>query len=152
MTQYIIKQNDIPTLMDCMTECFAETDKVSAKMLAAKMVRKTGRPFTYQNISYLYTLLGFVATPVENTAERFKQRGAGRNSCRLGFKQRGAGRYSCRLGFKQRGAGRYSCRLGFKQMGAGRNSCRLGFKQWGAGRNSCRLGFKQRGAGRYPCS
>ena len=71
LTQYIIKQNDIPTLMDCMIECFAETDKVSAKMLAAKMIRKTGRPFTYQNISYLYTLLGFVATPVENTTERF---------------------------------------------------------------------------------
>jgi hypothetical protein len=57
--------------MDCMTECFAETEKVNAKMLADKMIKKTGRPFTYQNIGYLYTLLGFVATPVENTAERY---------------------------------------------------------------------------------
>ena len=71
MTQYVIKPNDIPDLMDCMSECFAETEKVNASMLAEKMKQKTSRPFTYQNIAYLYTLLGFIATPVDNTAERF---------------------------------------------------------------------------------
>ena len=71
MTQYVIKPNDIPDLMDCMSEYFAETEKVNARMLAEKMKQKTGRPFTYQNIAYLYTLLGFVATPIENTAERY---------------------------------------------------------------------------------
>ena len=74
MAQYVIKPNDIPDLMDSMTECFNETNKVSAKMLADKMIQKTGRPFTYQNIGYLYTILGFVATPVQNTAERFLMR------------------------------------------------------------------------------
>jgi proline dehydrogenase len=71
MTQYVIKPNDIPDLMDCMTECFAVTEKVNARMLAEKMIQKTGRHFTYQNIGYLYTLLGFIASPVENTAERY---------------------------------------------------------------------------------
>ena len=71
MTQYVIKPNDIPDLMDCMTECFAITEKVNARMLAEKMIQKTGRHFTYQNIGYLYTLLGFIASPVENTAERY---------------------------------------------------------------------------------
>lgn len=71
MTQYVIKPNDIPDLMDCMTECFAKTEKVNARMLAEKMKQKTGRPFTYQNIGYLYTLLGFIASPIENTAERY---------------------------------------------------------------------------------
>jgi uncharacterized protein (UPF0254 family) len=70
----MIKPNDYSDLMDCMTECFKETDKVSAKMLAEKMKQKTSRPFTYQNIAYLYTLLGFIATPVDNTAERFLMR------------------------------------------------------------------------------
>ena len=71
MTQYVIKPNDIPDLMDCMTECFAVTEKVNARMLAQKMIQKTGRHFSYQNIGYLYTLLGFVASPIENTAERY---------------------------------------------------------------------------------
>ena len=74
MTQYVIKPNDIPDLMDCMSECFAVTEKVNASMLAEKMKQKTSRPFTYQNIAYLYTLLGFIATPVDNTAERFLMR------------------------------------------------------------------------------
>ena len=74
MTQYLVKPNDIPDLIDCMIEAFKETDKVSAKMLAEKMIQKTGRPFTYQNVSYLYSLLGFVACPVEHTAERFIMR------------------------------------------------------------------------------
>jgi hypothetical protein len=43
-------------------------------MLAENMKQKTSRPFTYQNIAYLYTLLGFIATPVDNTAERFLMR------------------------------------------------------------------------------
>jgi len=71
MTQYIIKPNDIPNLMDSMIECFSETDRVNAKLLAEKMTEKTGRIFTYQNVGYLYTLLGFVSTPVENRAERY---------------------------------------------------------------------------------
>jgi len=74
MTQYMIKPNDYSDLMDCMTECFAVTEKVNAKMLAEKMKKKTGRPFTYSNVSYLYTLLGFVATPVEHRAERYLMR------------------------------------------------------------------------------
>jgi len=71
LTQYVLRPNDIPTLMDCMTECFAKTEKVNAKMLADKMTQKMGRHYSYQIVSYLYTLLGFVASPIENTAERY---------------------------------------------------------------------------------
>jgi proline dehydrogenase len=33
-----------------------------------------GRHYSYQIVSYLYTLLGFVASPIENTAERYLMR------------------------------------------------------------------------------
>jgi hypothetical protein len=70
MTQYVLRPNDIPTLMDCMTECFAETDKVNAKMLASKMTQKLGRVYSYQTVSYIYTFLGFVGCP-DNSSSRF---------------------------------------------------------------------------------
>lgn len=71
MAEYLISPNDIPDLIESIIEAFQETDKVSAKLLADKMSQKTGRVITYQNASYLYTMLGFVATPIENTAERY---------------------------------------------------------------------------------
>ena len=59
MTRYSMQSNDIPVMVESLSELFQETDDVSPKLLAARMSQKAGREISYFLASYLAREMGF---------------------------------------------------------------------------------------------
>ena len=77
MTEYMIKPDDLPNLLDCMEELFKLLgDNVTPTNLAEKMTAKTGRPYQFHQVSFILRSFGFITRhldgkPVGNYAYVF---------------------------------------------------------------------------------
>ena len=77
MTEYMIKPDDLPNILDCMEELFKLLgDNVTPTNLAEKMTAKTGRPYQFHQVSFILRSFGFITRhldgkPVGNYAYVF---------------------------------------------------------------------------------
>ena len=61
MTEFKVKENDIPTMLESLEELFHEIgDEVTPTKLAERMSSKLGREVRYYYASFLFNQLGFV--------------------------------------------------------------------------------------------
>jgi hypothetical protein len=66
MTEYMIKPNEAGVLAESLKELFQELgDNVTPKIVAERLVKKTGRSYQYHQASYLLRMFGFEARKCE---------------------------------------------------------------------------------------
>lgn len=70
MTEYMIKPDELPMMLESLKELFSELgDNVTPRILAERMQLKTGRPYQYHQASCLLRMFGFVTRKVSGKAE-----------------------------------------------------------------------------------
>ena len=74
MSEYLVKEKDIPTMIESLSELFCEyKNEVTPKMVAERMTAKLGRFVHFSSASFLLYSMGFITKPAKERCNRTKR-------------------------------------------------------------------------------